>query len=231
MNLSQSCAGLALVCLLLAGCSSGPRGDAVYAPAQMPAPAATTFTDVREEIYRLLPEDELKITVFRVPDLSGTYRVGTGGVIQMPLIGEVAAVGQTAAELGRQLEQAYGGRYLQDPSIQVEVVKSSNTRFVVEGAVRDPGAFPVDGRTTLLEAVALANGLDPDTANPSRVVVIREISGETYRAAFDLRQVREGLMENPRIYAGDIVVVDGSNLRRDIREIIRTAPLIGLFVR
>lgn len=231
MNLFRTLGGLLLPCGLLAACSSGPRADIEYAPAVMPAPVPATATISLEEVYRLLPQDELQVTVFRVPELTGTYRVSQSGTVGLPLIGEVPAAGLSVAELGRELERRYGGRYLQDPSIQVEVLKTTAARFVVEGAVRNPGTFPLDSRTTLLEAVALADGLDLDTANPERVVVIRKTDEGTFRAAYDIRQVREGLMPNPRIYAGDIVVVDGSMLRRDFRDIIRTVPLLGIFVR
>lgn len=231
MHIFLKLIGSMLALCLLSACASAPRGDIAYAPADMPVPIAAAAVVNPDDAYRLMAQDEVQITVFRVPDLSGTYRVGSSGTVGMPLIGEFAAVGRTAPELARALEQAYGARLLQDPSIQVQVVKSTGARFVIEGAVRSPGTFPVDSRTTLIEAVALANGLDLDTANPGRVVVIRNIGSEVYRAAFDLRQVREGLMPNPRIYAGDIVVVDGSTLRRDFRDIIRTVPLLGLFLR
>ncbi len=217
--------------LFLAACASGPRADIPYAPAGLTAPSAVSIDDYTTGAYRVLPQDELQITIFRVPDLSGSYRVGNGGLIDLPLIGTIEAAGFTEIELARLLENRYGSQYLEDPSIQVQVAQPRGQKLVVEGAVRNPGAYQLEGRTTLLEAIALADGIDLDTANPKRVVVIREISNETYRAAFDLRQVREGLMPNPQLYGGDIVVVDGSSLRRDFRDIIRTVPVLALFVR
>lgn len=222
---------LLLATLALAGCSTGPKADIAYAPADFRAPDSIPVEDYLSAAYRVLPQDEVNVAVFRVPDLSGTYKVSNGGQLNLPLIGTVDAAGFTEVELARVLESRYGARYLQNPSIQVTVKSPQAEKLVMEGAVRDPGSYPIQGRTSLLEAIALANGLDPDTANPGRIVIIREIGGETYRAAFDLRQVREGLMPNPRVYGGDIVVVDGSNLRRTYSDIIRTIPIVALFVR
>lgn len=222
---------LALASLVLAACATSPRGEIAYAPENFQEPKTASVEDYLSGAYRVLPQDEVKITVFRVPDLSGSYRVGNGGTLDLPLVGQVNAAGLTETELARALERRYGMRYLQDPSIQVQVTSVRTANVVLEGAVRDPGRYDLKGRTSLLEAIALANGLDNATANPKRIVIIREMEGETYRAAYDLRQVREGLMPNPQIYGGDIVVVDGSNLRQTLSDVIQSVPVIALFVR
>lgn len=217
--------------LLLSACSGGPRADIPYAPAGLEPPTQVSVEEYATQSYRILPQDEVQITVFRVPELSGAYRVGNEGLLDLPLIGPIEAAGFTEIEFARMLESRYGARYLRDPSIRVQVDSARGEKLVITGGVNDPGAFEMEGRTTLLEAVALANGVNPDYGNPGRVVVIREIDNETYRAAFDLKQVQEGLMPNPRIYGGDIVVVDSSNLRQNFRDVLRAIPLVAVFAR
>ena len=215
---------------MLASCAGGPKGDISYAPPEFTG-AASTARGSAQEAYRISPEDTVEINVFKVPDLSGKYTVGKNGRVDLPLIGDVAASGATEAELARELERRYSGRFLVNPSIQIRVIATNSAKLVLDGAVRRPGVYNVSGNTTLIEAIALGNGLDPATANPRRVIIVRKIDGETYRAAFDIDQVREGLMPNPQIIGGDIVVVDGSNLRSDVRDLLSTVPLIALFLR
>jgi polysaccharide biosynthesis/export protein len=79
-----------------------------------------------------------------------------------------------------------------------------------------------------LQAIARAGGLD-DKANSKRVVVFRKIDGETKAAAFNLSEIRAGITQNPTIYGGDIVVVDGSSLKSTYREVISAIPLLAIF--
>ena len=48
-------------------------------------------------------------------------------------------------------------------------------------------------------------------------------------AAFDLVSIRRGEMEDPRVYSGDIIVVDGSKTKAFQREILSAVPILGLF--
>jgi polysaccharide export outer membrane protein len=81
---------------------------------------------------------------------------------------------------------------------------------------------------TLVQVIALARGTD-DSANPRRVAIFRQIQGKRMAAAFDLTSIRRGQMEDPKVYSGDIVVVDGSNVRAIQREILTALPILGLF--
>ena len=136
-----------------------------------------------------------------------------------------------ATALAEKLTRLYGRNYLENPDITIQVQKSQGQNLTVEGSVNNPGIYQIDGRTTLIGAIAIARGLDDQTANAKRVVVFRQIDGETYAAAFNLKEVRAGLVPNPHIYGGDIVVVDGSNLRQTYLDLLRTLPLLSLFTR
>jgi polysaccharide export outer membrane protein len=48
-------------------------------------------------------------------------------------------------------------------------------------------------------------------------------------AAFDLTDIRRGKAEDPRIYSGDIVVVDGSSVKQAQRDILQTLPILSIF--
>jgi polysaccharide export outer membrane protein len=189
------------------------------------APSALVGTT---EEYRISPLDKLQVSVFQVPDLSRDVDVDLGGNITMPLIGSVRAVDLTTSQLQERLEQQLGQRYLRNPDVTVTVRESSRRHITVDGAVRQPGQFQISGPTTLMQAVALARGTD-ETANPRRVAVFRQIQGQRMAAAFDLTAIRRGNAEDPVIYTGDIIVVDGSRLRAIQREIMSTLPLLTIF--
>jgi polysaccharide biosynthesis/export protein len=214
--------------LALAGCATGGRGGTVpYEPANFGPPDLEAVA-VHPSQQRLAPSDKIRITVFQVEDLSGEFQVDPNGNIQFPLIGAVAAQGKTAGELQAEITRALAGRYLNQPDVQIAVLEQSQQTITVDGAVRKPGVLPIRGATTLLRAVAMAEGTSED-ANPNRVIVFRTIQGQRMAAAFDLQSIRRAQSEDPPIYGNDIVVVDGSRNRQMWQTILQTLPILGMF--
>ena len=218
---------LGLLLLSIVGCSSAPRGDIAYNRADFGRPDAAK-PDVDVGPYKLAPQDKFHVTVYRVPDLTRDYQVESGGTVSFPLIGVMSVLGLTSDQLERELTKRYGERYLREPSVSVRIDQMTSGAVTIEGAVRTPQVLQINGHIDLLEAVAKASGLDPD-ANPSRIVVFRTIGGGRQAAAFDLRRIREGIDPNPVIYGGDTIVVDGSTLRKNLRDTLLAVPLIGIF--
>ena len=133
-----------------------------------------------------------------------------------------------AAELDDKLTQLLGQKYFEHPDVSVAIKESTAHVVTVDGAVGQAGQYPVSGPMTLIQAVALARGTTDD-ANPRRVAVFRTIDGHRQAAAFDLTSIRRGEAPDPEIYAGDIVVVDGSKVKAVERQILSTVPLLGMF--
>jgi polysaccharide export outer membrane protein len=212
---------------LLAACAGSRGGPIPYNVKDFAAPDAPSAM-VLEDDYKIAPLDTLKITVFQVPDLSGDFDVDLTGHISLPLIGEIKAVDLTTGQLDTRLTQALGEKYLQSPDVSVAVKASSSRVVTVDGSVNSPGVFPVSGPMTLMRVIALAKGTNAD-ANPRRVAVFRQIDGQRMAAAFDLTSIRRGNAEDPRIYSGDIVVVDGSSIKALQREILQTVPVLSIF--
>jgi polysaccharide export outer membrane protein len=212
--------------MVLAGCASKRGGNIPYdvALARPDAPKAMAL----EEDYRIAPLDTLKIAVFQVPDLSGDFEVDLTGNIAMPLIGTVSAVDKTPSALQAELTRRLGQKYLQSPQVSVAVKSSSSRTVTLDGAVAYPGMYPVERTITLLQAIALAKGPNAE-ANPRRVAVFRTIGGKRMAAAFDLTSIRRGEAEDPSIYSGDIIVVDGSKIKQTQREILQALPILGVF--
>lgn len=212
--------------LVLAGCTEGRGGPLPYDVA-MPAPDAPTIVPL-ESGYRIAPLDKLSIKVLKMDDLSGDYNVDLAGNISLPLIGEVQAVNLTTAQLDTELTAKLGEKYLENPDVSVGIKESTSRVVTVDGAVREPGAFPTIGPTSLMRAVASAKGITDD-ANPHRVAVFRTVSGQRQGAAFDLVAIRRGEAPDPQLYPGDIVVVDGSSIRQAYKQILGSIPLLAIF--
>ncbi len=124
--------------------------------------------------YRLGPADQLRITVFNEPGLTGLFVVNSQGTIAYPLVGDVRAEGLTASEFTQTLREALE-RYLRSPSVSVEV--ASYRPFFILGEVARPGSYPFSADLTVLNAVATAGGFTY-RANRRRVFIRRANSSE-----------------------------------------------------
>ena len=174
--------------------------------------------------YRVGPQDVLDITVFMVPDLTKSVQVSERGLINLPLIGDVRAAGATAAEIEREMQRRLGARYLKNPQVTVFVKEFNSQRITVEGSVKKPGVYPLRGQDSLMRSIAMAEGLDRDTAS-SNVVVFRMIDGTRQALRYDLDSIRGGRSEDPPIEAGDVIVVDDSVAKTAFSIFVKTLPL------
>jgi polysaccharide biosynthesis/export protein len=214
------------VLLLLAGCAD-TRGGPIPYNQSFGAPDAPSVQTL-ESSYKIAPMDRLAIKVFHSEDLSGDYDVDLAGHISMPLIGEVEAANLTTAQLDEALTKKLGEKYLEHPDVSVAIKQSAGRLVTIDGAVRDSGSFPVAGNLTLMQAVALAKGTTED-ANPHRVAIFRTINGKRQAAAFDLVSIRRGEAHDPEVYAGDIIVVDGSSVKALEKHLLQSIPLLAIF--
>nr|WP_299911620.1 polysaccharide biosynthesis/export family protein [Sphingomonas bacterium] len=216
-----------LVPVVLVACSAGRGGPVPYEVKDFGRPDVPVAAAADVE-YRIGALDELVITVYRVPDLSGELKVDATGRITMPLIGDLSAVGKTATELSGEIEKKLGAKYINNPEVQVAVKSASSAKITVDGSVGQPGIYPIAGPTTLVQAVAMAKGVTDD-ANPRRVVIFRQINGQRQAAAFDLKAIRRGEMPDAAVFGDDIVVVDGSSSKSAFKNVLQSLPLLALF--
>ena len=220
----------AVAILAVAGCSSGPSlgqgSTAVGVRSALPAPDST-FSTADLTNYRIGPRDQLNVEVFGAPELTRAGEVDAAGNLSFPLIGSVVAAGKTPKEVAQSIEAGLRGRYLKNPTVTVNITKAVAQTFTVDGAVRDPGVYPVAGRMTLQQAIASAKGAG-DIANLNNVVIFRTVNNQRLAALFSLKAIRAGRASDPQIYANDIVVV-GENATRRFMKDFGSTPL-GNFI-
>jgi polysaccharide export outer membrane protein len=184
---------------------------------------------LQQEAYRIGPLDKLDISVFQVPELTGSVEVDASGMISLPLVGGVQAGGKTTAELSQSIAGALKAKYLQDPQVTVVVKEAMSQKITVEGAVQQPGVYPIEGRTTLMQAIAMARGPDPQHANEKKVVVFRTVHGQREAAGFNLIDIRKGKADDPQVYGNDIIVLDTTNSRDLFRDFVSAIPVLAIF--
>ena len=217
---------------LLSACGSSPvRNPNLVQGQPLQAPDSTTATGAYEggTDYRIGAQDLLEISVFGIDELSRTVRVNSNGQISLPLIGGVLAGGKTIPELEKDIGAKLKNGYLQDPQVTVFVKEFTSQRVTLEGALNKPGIYPLTGKTTLLQAIAMAQGVDEDRADLQGVIVFRQVDGKRAGAVFDLAQVRNGSMPDPQVYGDDVIVVEQSGSKSAFRRFIQSVPVIGMF--
>ena len=128
---------------------------------------------LRDEDYRIGPNDVLDIQIESWPEMTRSFRVTAAGTFLMPYLGRVAAVQKTPEELAQFIADGLRGDYLRDPKVTVSVKEYNSRSFYIQGSVRSPGVYQIEGRPSLLELLTLAGGLADN--HGSRAYIIRRI--------------------------------------------------------
>lgn len=145
------------------------------------------------------------------------------------MIGDTIAAGKTPEELGKEIAQKPGEKYLQSPQVSITVRKANSQKIIVEGEVGAPGVYPITGRTTLLQAVALARGAN-QWADYKHVSVYRFVNRQRFQADYNLDAIRKGRESDPEVFGNDIVVVQRSGVKSGIRDYIQPLSTLMWFI-
>jgi polysaccharide biosynthesis/export protein len=128
--------------------------------------------------YRIGPEDLVEISVFEVPELSRTVRVSASGDISLPLIGIIQVAGFTPLQLEQAVMASLRQSYVKDPQVSVFLKEYRSDPVSVVGAVKAPGLYQIQTQKTLIELLAMAQGLSESPRMlPGRTIVITHKPG------------------------------------------------------
>mgnify|MGYP000845563915 CR=1 FL=1 len=173
--------------------------------------------------YKIGPQDVLDFSVFKAPELQRVVQVSENGTINVPLVGDIQASGRTASELEKDLSARLGKKYLQNPQVSVSVREYNSQRITLEGAVKKPGVYPLRGKTTLLQIVAMAEGFNE--VGDATVMIFRQENGQRLAAKFDIADIRSGAASDPVLQAGDTIVAPTSVAKETFATIMKALPL------
>ena len=116
--------------------------------------------------YVVGPGDSLKFNIFGEEGMNDlTTRVDDGGYVQLPIVKLFKVAGKTTREIQAELTEAYVEEF-KTPWVTVELLDSKSAPIYFLGEFREPGVRYVSGSTNILEAIALAGGLEEDAYLP-----------------------------------------------------------------
>ena len=159
------------------------------------------------EDYRIGIGDVLLITVWKDESLTRQVSVLPDGTISFPLVGELRADGLTLFGLKTVIKQ-FLEKYVPDATLSVQVLQVNSHVVYVIGKVNRPGRFDLHSDINVLQALAMAGGLNP-FAKSGRIKIFREGDQGTQIFYFDYDEVAKGerLEQNIRLKRSDVVVV------------------------
>lgn len=139
--------------------SSANSGNDVAKTTTLPATGSPhpRVANVRPDTYVIGVGDVLDVNVWKEGELSKVVGVRTDGMITLPLIGEIKAVGLTPVQLQEQITGSLS-KVMSDPLVVVMVGAVNSLSFNIMGQVYKPGFFPLSRPITILDAIALSGG-------------------------------------------------------------------------
>ena len=186
---------------------SSPKAPAPRTAAAVPTtpPARTGSSAANQPEYRIGSGDKLQINVYKEADLTQALQVRPDGRITMPLIGDFAAAGQTPMQLQRTLSESLR-EYVTNPVVTVMVVEVAPRVVYVMGEVNTPGAVPLQGTMTVLQALAVAGGFK-DFANTKNIMIKRTTAAGVQTIKFDYKKAINSDSKPVYLQPGDVIIV------------------------
>jgi polysaccharide export outer membrane protein len=164
--------------------------------------------------YRIQPGDALTVTVLEDETLNRQLLVLPDGRISVPLAGSIRASGQTVEAVERVIADRLASNFAVRPNVFLSVVEINEEAelfpIFVLGRVGDPGEKEVEIGTTLLQAVALAGGLDPFAATKRIQLRRRDAkTGQEQLFVFNYKAVERGaaIQSMITLREGDVILV------------------------
>ena len=112
------------------------------------------------------PGDELEITVYGAPDLSGHTRISDTGNVSVPLIGYVRLAGLSTSEAEAAIEaQLRQNKIVNDPQVSIYAKDFTTSGISVAGEVAKPGFYSAVGPHRLFDVLQLAGGTTDKASN------------------------------------------------------------------
>ncbi|GAA5785929.1 hypothetical protein GCM10007860_17740 [Chitiniphilus shinanonensis] len=168
------------------------------------APAHAADPQPRDAEYVLGAGDVVKVAVYDHPDLTTEIQLTQSGEISFPLVGAVKLAGlsfsQAESRIAGLLER---GGFVNKPSVNVLITQYRSQRVAVLGEVSNPGRYALDSAATLIDALALAGGVNPNGGDT--LVLTRGNERREFSLAALLAQ--DGTAKAEEVRAGDVLYI------------------------
>jgi polysaccharide biosynthesis/export protein len=119
------------------------------------AAATIDATPSSTSSYRLGAGDQIEITVFEYPEVTGPKIISLDGTVTLPVVGSVPAANRTPQQFAQELQTKLK-RYLKNPVVTVGITQFRPLMINVAGEVQRPG--PIQLRSLTNVNTELRNG-------------------------------------------------------------------------
>ncbi len=138
-----------------------------------PVPTPNYVIDPKQE-YRIGPGDVIEVRIDDAPELNvQNARVSPKGTFWMNYLQYIDAKGKTQDELSLMIADKLRGKYLKNPNVSVIIKQPNSQTYIIQGSVRKPGVYQIEGRPSLTKLIGIAGG--PMENRGSTAYVIREL--------------------------------------------------------
>ncbi|MFZ0868966.1 MAG: polysaccharide biosynthesis/export family protein [Candidatus Sulfotelmatobacter sp.] len=197
-----------------------PQGDTSAKPSEIvPEPDQKTTSQSSSSSLVIGPADDLEITVYGAPDLSGHTRVSADGNISIPLIGYVRVGGLSSSEAEAAIEaQLRHNNVVNNPQVSVYVKEYISSGISVAGEVAKPGFYSALGSRRLFDVLQAAGGPTDKAANK---VLISHRDQKDATTVYISKDPSEMAASNVELQPGDTVVVPRAGIVYILGEVTR----------
>ncbi len=160
-----------------------------------------------EKAFHIGPGDVIEISVWKDPELSRNLVVPPDGIISFPLVGSINIKRLTVPELRKIVTQKLS-EFIPDATVTIMLTEINSLKAYVIGKANNPGEFPINLETNVMQILSMAGGLNP-FASKGNINILRQRDNLIIKIPFDYGQVEKGknLEQNILLQPGDVVVV------------------------
>ena len=158
--------------------------------------------------YQIQTGDQVEVSVWNQPQISGTFSVREDGNITVPLIGDISVKGLQLSEASEKIAAELEGGIVKDVRV-VLISRAVRAKMVsVLGEVRSPGQVQLLPEDTLIDVIAKAGDIT-EFADKNAIYVFRaEAKNKRIRFNYNrLKTLRTGGIHF-RLRPGDVIIVE-----------------------
>lgn len=230
--------------LLSQGCAGGASGlglpsashkllettEQLRSASPMAAPLPRELQRTVLPAYYVEPGDVLLV---QPADLESPVRLPTDqpvlpdGNIELGRYGRLQVAGKTPEQIEREVQQLIASQTANAGPITVRLVGRQSKVFYVFGEVNSPGAYPLNGRETVLDAIVAAGGLT-NSADQGKITYTQPTPPGSCRVVLPVcyREIVQigDTSTNYQLAPGDRIFVPSMTLCQQIAEALHGSP-------
>lgn len=171
---------------------AAPIGGLQAAPVEFETLGVPSPATPPQAVLQLGPGDAVTVRVFGRPEFDTTSYVGEDQNLNVPLAGPVRVGGLSPSAAANKIATALRqGEFLVDPQVSVTLEQFRSQQVSVLGEVRTPGRFALESKTSVLDMLALAGGVNEIGADVI-YLMRRSADGQMQNQAIDLKKLIGG---------------------------------------